>query len=217
MVSADIVIERARQQGRTVLTEIEAKEIVKSAGIPVTESELATSSEEASQIARKIGYPVVLKVVASAISHKSDVGGVRLDLSSDEQVETAFEELLATARKTAPQSDLWGVSVQRMALPGTEVILGMSTDPQFGPVLMFGVGGVMVEVLKDVSFRLVPLGRMDAYDMIREIKAFPLLEGHRGREAADLTTLEDLLLRLSELVERRPDILEIDLKYFIVI
>jgi acetate---CoA ligase (ADP-forming) subunit beta len=205
MASAKSIIEQAKQQARIVLTEIESKEIVKSAGIPVAEARLATSSDEAISIAQEIGYPVVLKVVSPSISHKSDVGGVRLNLTTDEQVASTFEELRATA------ADFLGASVQQMAPQGTEVILGVSTDPQFGPVLMFGLGGVMVEVLKDVSFRLVPLERLDAEDMIREIKGFPLLQGHRGGEAADLIALEDLILRLSDLAMSHPEISEIDL------
>jgi acyl-CoA synthetase (NDP forming) len=211
MTSTEEIIAQARRQGRNILTEIESKEIVQQAGIPVTEARLAPSVEDAVSLAGEIGYPVVLKVVSPAISHKSDVGGVRLNLVSEEQVSAAFNELRFAAEKAAPDSPFLGVSVQSMAAPGTEVILGLSTDPQFGPVLMFGLGGVAVEVLKDVAFRLVPLEPVDARDMIREIKAFPLLEGHRGQRPADLATLESLILRISDLVERHPEITEIDL------
>ena len=123
----------------------------------------------------------------------------------------AFKEITAAAKKAQPKARIEGVSVQKMARPGVEVIIGMSQDPQFGPVLMFGLGGVLVEVLKDVSFRLVPLEPRDARQMVREIKGFPLLEGYRGQEPADVEALERLLLRLSEFVEKHPEISELDL------
>jgi acyl-CoA synthetase (NDP forming) len=161
--------------------------------------------------ARQIGLPVVLKIVSPDISHKSDVGGVKLNLGSEEEVAAAFDEIVAAARRAQPEATVLGVSVQKMARPGVEVIMGMTKDPQFGPVLMFGLGGVFVEVLKDVSFRIVPLEPRDARQMIRDIQGFPVLEGFRGQEPADLAALEEMLMRLSAFVEKHPEIQELDL------
>jgi acyl-CoA synthetase (NDP forming) len=205
------VIDKARSQGRTVLTEVESKQLLEEAGIPTTKASLARTTAEATRAAAEVGYPVALKIVSPAVTHKSDVGGVRLGLHSDEDVQSAFEGIIAAVKQRQPQAPIVGVSVQPMARPGIEVIVGMSVDPQFGPVLMFGLGGILVEVLKDVSFRIVPIEPRDARQMIREIKGFPVLEGFRGQERADLGALERLLLQLSDLVEAHPEIEELDL------
>ena len=210
-MSTAAIIDRARTQGRKILTEVESKQLLEEAGIPTAHARLATSRDAAVQAARDIGFPVVLKVVSPQISHKSDVGGVRLDLKSPEEVAAAFDEITAAARRAAPDATIDGVSVQQMARPGIEVIVGVSTDPQFGPVIMFGLGGVLVEVLKDVSFRIIPIALRDARQMIHEIKGFPLLEGYRGQDPADLAALESLLLRVSEFVEQQPEVSELDL------
>lgn len=204
-------LNRALKEGRRHLTEVESKELLKEAGIPVIESRLARSKEEALSLAREMGFPVVLKVVSPNIVHKSDIGGVKLGLGGEEEVAKAYDEITASVRQNQPSASLQGVSVQRMARPGVEVIIGMNKDPQFGPVLMFGLGGVLVEVLKDVSFRIVPLTRRDASQMIREIKGFPILEGYRGQEPADIELLEDTILKLSDFVESHPQIKELDL------
>jgi acyl-CoA synthetase (NDP forming) len=205
------VIDRARNEGRTVLTEIESKEILADAGIPVAAARLATTPEEAVTAANEVGYPVVLKVVSPDITHKSDVGGVKLGLDSDEAVAAAFQEIAEAVKRERPDASMQGVAVQKMAEPGIEVIVGMSVDPQFGPVLMFGLGGILVEVLKDVAFRIVPLEPRDARQMVREIKGFPALQGIRGRDAADLDALEALLLKVSAFVEAHPEVRELDL------
>ena len=205
------IIDDARKQGRSLLTEVEAKQLLAEAGIPVTETRLAPTRDEAVQQAGELGYPVALKIVSPQITHKSDVGGVKLGLANAEEVAAAFDEIVAAAKAADPKATIEGVSVQRMAEPGVEVITGMTTDPQFGPVLMFGLGGVLVEVLKDVAFRVVPLTKRDAGQMIREIQGFPLLEGHRGRQPADLEALESLLLQLSSFIEAHPEIAELDL------
>lgn len=205
------VIDDARSEGRTVLTEVESKRLLEEAGITTVPTSLAANAEEATRAAVQAGFPVALKIVSRDVTHKSDVGGVKLDLRSTQEVEKAFQEIEAAIRQREPQARLDGVAVQPMARPGVEVIAGMSVDPQFGPVLMFGLGGVLVEVLKDVSFRIVPLELRDARQMIREIKGFPVLTGFRGQEPADLGALEQLLLRLSELVEAHPEIKELDL------
>ena len=205
------IVDRAKSEGRTILTEVESKQVLAEAGIPIADAQLAATREEAVAAARQIGLPVVLKIVSPDISHKSDVGGVKLNLGSEEEVATAFDEVVAAARRAEPEATVLGVSVQKMARPGVEVIMGMTMDPQFGPVLMFGLGGVFVEVLKDVSFRIVPLEPRDARQMIRDIQGFPVLEGFRGQEPADLAALEDMLMRLSAFVEEQPEIQELDL------
>ena len=204
-------IERAKKDGRTVLTEIESKQVLAAAGIPVVEAQLATTAEDAGKAAKKAGFPVVIKIVSPDITHKSDVGGVRAGLESKKAVIAAFGEMMDAVREVQPRARIDGVAVQHMAPAGTEVIIGMSKDPQFGPVLMFGLGGVLVEVLKDVAFRIVPLAPRDARQMVREIKGYPVLEGARGRDAVDIAALESLILKLSEFVEANPQIEEIDL------
>jgi len=205
------VLQTAIEEGRNQLTEIEAKDLVQKAGIPVVETMLARSREEAEKIARKLGFPVVLKVVSPEVVHKSDAGGVKLNLKNGKQVGLAYDEIMKSVKQKQESARILGVSVQRMAPPGVEVIVGMSKDPQFGPVLMFGLGGIFVEVLKDVSFRIVPLERRDASEMIREIKGFPVLQGIRGAEPVDLSVLEDILLKVSNLAEKAPEIKEMDL------
>jgi acyl-CoA synthetase (NDP forming) len=205
------IIDRVKSEGRTILTEVESKQILAEAGIPIADAQLAATREKAVAAARQIGLPVVLKIVSPDISHKSDVGGVKLNLGSEEEVAAAFDEIVAAARRAESEATVLGVSVQKMARPGVEVIMGMTMDPQFGPVLMFGLGGVFVEVLKDVAFRIVPLEPRDARQMIRDIKGFPVLEGFRGQEPADLAALEDMLMRLSAFVEEHPEIQELDL------
>ena len=205
------IISDALKNGRTVLTEVESKKLISEAGIPVIETRLAKTKAEAVSIAKKTGFPVALKVVSPDIIHKSDSGGVKLGLENAAQVGRAYSEILSAARQASRKARIDGVSVQKMAKPGVEVIMGMSKDEQFGPVLMFGLGGVFVEVLKDVAFRIVPLVRRDASQMIREIKGYPLLEGYRGQEPANITILEDMLLKLSDFIDKTPEIKELDL------
>ena len=205
------IINNVLNSGRTILTEVESKQLVAEAGIPVVETKLAQTKAEAISISKKMGFPVVLKIVSPDIIHKSDIGGVKLGLANATQVGKAYTAIMAAAKKANKKADIHGISVQKMARPGVEVIMGMSKDAQFGPVLMFGLGGVFVEVLKDVAFRIVPLNRRDASQMIREIKGYPLLEGYRGQEPANITALEDLLLKLSDFVDKNPKIKEMDL------
>ncbi|MBI2934231.1 MAG: acetate--CoA ligase family protein [Chloroflexi bacterium] len=208
---SDGIFQAAAREGRAVLTELEAKEVVKAAGITVSETRLARDKEGAVSLSRQMHYPVALKIVSPDVIHKSDIGGVKLGLRSSAQVRKSYDEIMAAVQSKAPRARIWGVSVQRMAAPGIEVIVGMSKDPQFGPVIMFGLGGILVEVLKDVSFRIVPLRRRDADEMIREIKAYPVLEGVRGREPGDVNFIAETLLKVSRLVEDRPEIKELDL------
>ena len=205
------ILRRARKQKRVVLTEIESKEFLKGAGINVVEAKLAASMKEAIILSKEMGFPVALKIASPDIVHKSDAGGVKVGLKNASQVEKAYREIMTAVKAKFPQALIDGVSVQKMARPGIEVIIGMSKDAQFGPVLMFGLGGILVEVLKDVSFRIVPLEKRDAKEMIREIKGYPLLEGYRGQEPANIPSLEDMLLKVSQFVEENPEIKELDI------
>jgi len=161
-MSVASIVDKAKADGRKILTEVESKDILEEAGIPTARARLATTADEALAAARETGFPVALKIVSPDITHKSDVGGVKLNLTTPDEVKTAFDEIVAAAKKAQSDARIDGVSVQKMARPGIEVIMGMSQDAQFGPVLMFGLGGIFVEVLKDVSFRLVPITPRDA-------------------------------------------------------
>lgn len=204
-------IRRAKKEKRTVLTEIESKEVLARAGIPVTQAAIAASAAEAGKIAKKMGFPVVLKIVSPDITHKSDVGGVLVGIDSKKAAEAGYAAILKAVKKKQPRARIEGIAVQKMAPEGTQVIVGMSKDPQFGPVMMFGLGGVLVEVLKDVSFRIVPLEKRDAKQMVREIKGYPVLEGARGKDPADVAAIEALILKLSAFAEANPQVEEIDL------
>ncbi|MBK6319665.1 MAG: acetate--CoA ligase family protein [Dehalococcoidia bacterium] len=210
-MSFESVLAQARAEGRTLLNEVEAKSLLKDAGVPVATTSLAATRAEAQAQAESAGYPVVLKVVSPDIAHKSDVGGVKLNLKDKDAVGAAFDEIVANSKKAVANARIAGVAVQHMAPQGTEVIVGMTTDAQFGPVMMFGLGGIMVEVLKDVSFRLVPLAEKDADQMINEIKGRPVLEGVRGQPAADLKALRTTILKVSEFVQKHPEVRELDL------
>jgi acyl-CoA synthetase (NDP forming) len=210
-MNSQSIIEKAKSASRTLLNEIESKVLLSEAGIPVVETKLARSKQEAIGMSKKLGFPVALKIVSPEITHKSDVGGVKLGLKTSKQVEAAYEEILSAVKQKYPHAVIEGVSVQGMARPGTEVIIGMTKDAQFGPVLMFGLGGILVEILKDVSFRIVPLEKEDAREMIRDIKGYPILEGFRGMEPVDVSILEEILLKISRFVDDHPEIKELDL------
>ncbi len=209
-MSGTQILKQAKQENRTQLTEIESKELLKEAGIAVIKSKLARTKKEAVSLSKRIGFPIVLKVVSTDIIHKSDSGGVKLGLTNVTQVGNAYSEIISIKQKF-PKTRVQGVSVQKMAPPGVEVIIGMSQDAQFGPVLMFGLGGILVEVLKDVALRLVPVTKKDAEEMIREIKGFPLLQGYRGQEAVDIPSLEQLIVQVSEFAKQHPQVKELDL------
>ena len=198
-------------KGQNLLTEVESKELLKKAGIPVIETKLARSKKEAISLSKEMGFPVVLKISSLDVVHKSDSGGVKLGLATATQVGKAYSEIISSVKQGYPQAVIEGVSVQSMAPPGVEVIVGMNKDPQFGPVLMFGLGGVLVEVLKDVSFRIVPVSKRDAKEMTREIKGYPILEGYRGQPPASISALEELIVKVSQFVEQNPQIKELEL------
>ena len=205
------IIEKAKKQGRTLLTEIESKQLLKEAGINIIETKLATSMKEAIALSKEIGFPVVLKISSPDVIHKSDTGGVKIGLKNATQVSNAYKEIMASVKQRQPAATIDGVSVQPMAKLGVEVIIGMSKDAQFGPVLMFGLGGIFVEILKDVSFRIVPLTRRDASQMIRDIKGYPVLEGYREQEPANIPLLEEMLLKVSYFADQNPEVKELDL------
>jgi acyl-CoA synthetase (NDP forming) len=205
------IFNKAIKEGRSILTEFESKEILKEAGIPVIETRLAKTEEEAVSLSQEIGFPVALKIASPDVIHKSDSGGVRLALNHMDEVKTAYNEIIESVSQQYPGVLIQGVSVQKMARPGTEVIVGTSKDPQFGPVIMFGLGGIFVEILKDVSFRIIPVDRRDALEMIKEIKGYPLLQGYRGKEPANISVLVEIILKLSSLIEKNPQIKELEL------
>ncbi|OGO01373.1 MAG: acetyl-CoA synthetase [Chloroflexi bacterium RBG_13_52_12] len=205
------IIKEIKTRGRTILTEIEAKQVVKGAGIKTVETRLASSQKQALEICNEIGFPVVLKIASPDITHKSDAGGVKTGLNNAAEMKQAYGEIMASVKEKFPKAKIEGVAVQSMARPGVEIIIGMFKDAQFGPVIMFGLGGIFVEVLKDVSFRLIPIEKRDAEEMIKEIKGYALLQGYRGQEPADIPSLVDVMLKISALVEKTPEIKEIDL------
>ena len=180
-------------------------------GVPVTKFRVAKTADEAVKFAEKIGYPVVLKIVSPDVIHKFDVGGVVLNLEGSEQVKEAFDHILENVRKRLSQAKILGVTVQEMVPSSTEVIIGTVKDPQFGPALMFGLGGIFVEVLKDVTFRIAPITRGEARKMITEIKAYPVQKGYRGIPPADIEALIQILIDTSRLVMDYPEIKELDL------
>ncbi|MCK6571012.1 acetate--CoA ligase family protein [Myxococcota bacterium] len=205
------VIAEVRAAGRTTLTLVEATRVVAAAGVPVAPWAAADGWEDAAHAADRLGYPVALKLSSAVVTHKSDVGGVRLGLRDADAVRGAAVAMLSSARALDPEATL---VVQRMVGGGTEVIFGASVDPKFGPLLMFGLGGIFVEILKDVSFRVAPLSEADAEDMLAEIKGAPILSGARGYPAVDRVILREVLQRLNHLLTSFPDIAELDLNPF---
>ena len=205
------IISQAQREGRKVLLETEAKAICMDYAIPVTTFKLAKNEDEAAKFAEQIGFPVVLKIVSPDIIHKSDAGGVIVNLNSAVEVRSACRKILENAKKYNSAAKIVGVLVQEMAPQSTEVIVGAIKDPQFGQTLMFGLGGIFVELLKDVTFRIAPVTREDVVEMITEVKAYPLLKGYRNTPPADLDAITDILLNTSKLVMDFPEINELDL------
>jgi acyl-CoA synthetase (NDP forming) len=205
-------------RGGEPLSEFGCKQILKRYGIPVTREGLATSADMAVELSRSLGYPVALKAQSGQILHKTEAGVIKLNLASDEEVRRAYKEVLANARSYAPQAHLEGVLVQEMVRDGVEVIVGVTKDPVFGPAIMFGLGGIFVEALRDVSFRIAPLTRADAEEMIDEIRGRRVLQGMRGKSPADRAALIDTILRVSQLVTDHSDqIDELDLNPLVVL
>ena len=220
LITANVeeIKKKLRKSKGEVLSEHESKELLAQYGIASTSEGLAGSSEEAVQIATQIGYPVVLKVDSPDISHKTDAGVIKLGVSSPTELRDAYKEIMANAKAHAPEARIRGVLVQEMVKDAREVIVGMSHDPQFGPVMMFGLGGIFVEVFKDVSLRVPPLTRSDAEDMIKEIKGHEILKSFRGKPEADVDGIIDVLLRVSRLaVDLGDTISEIDINPLMVL
>jgi acyl-CoA synthetase (NDP forming) len=193
------------------LTADEVRAVLGAFALPLAPGTIAHSPDEAAALAQVIGFPVVAKLSARAIPHKSDIGGVRVNLTSDDTVRRAFTDIMAAARTIATDDQIEGVLVQSMVNGGVETIIGVADDPSFGPVVAFGLGGIHVEVLGDVRFRIAPLTDADADALLHEIRGLPLLKGYRGHPAADLDALRDLLLRVSRLAMEVPEIGELDL------
>lgn len=210
------ILSQVCKEGRKSLLEPEAKTVCMEYGIPVTKFELARSEEEAIRFANAIGFPIVLKIVSQDILHKSDIGGVIVGLKSADDVRSGYKQILQNVKKHDPKARIAGMLVQEMAPPSTEIIVGAIKDPQFGPAIMFGLGGVFVEVLKDVTFRVAPITEDDACEMISEVKAYPLLKGYRNTPPADIEAIAKILLNTSRLVTDHMEIKELDLNPIIV-
>ncbi len=193
------------------MLEPEAKTICTEYGITVTKFNVAKTEKEAVEIPEKAGFPVVLKVVSPDIIHKSDAGGVVVNLKSGDEVKAAYNRILENAKKYKADAKIVGVLVEEMAAQSTEVIIGSVKDPTFGPTLMFGLGGIFVELLKDVTFRIAPITEQEAAEMIVEVRAFPLLNGYRNTPPADVKAIVNLLVNVSKLVTEHPEIKELDL------
>ncbi|MGM0367360.1 MAG: acetate--CoA ligase family protein, partial [Actinomycetota bacterium] len=200
-----------RKDGRYELGEMEARRVLEAYNIRIPKAELARDIEEAKQLAEDIKYPLVLKIVSPNILHKTDVGGIKIGISNEKELEEEFEQILWNVKKYMPDANIKGILLQEMIQSKKETIIGINKDPQFGPMVMFGLGGIYVEVLKDVSFRIAPISRNDAKEMINEIKTIKLLRGARGEKPSDIDSIADVLLRISQLVIDFPEILEMDI------
>jgi acetyltransferase len=211
------VLEGAKQDGRFAIGDAEAWDILTAYGLSIPRSVLAKTPQEAVEAAGKIGYPVVLKIASPDILHKTDVGGVKVGLETPDQVQDAFELMIYRTERFLPEAQIWGCQVQEMAPPGgLEVLVGMNRDPQFGPLVTFGLGGIYVEVLKDVTFRVAPFTRLEAQAMLEEIRSKVLLDGVRGKPPIDKEAIVDTLLRMGQLVQEFPEIAEFDINPLIV-
>jgi len=210
------ILARQARSGRKEMGEVEAKEILKAYDFYVPPGGLARTAEEAIMIAERVGYPVVMKIVSPDILHKSDVGGVKLNLGKAQEVQDAFDLMMLRISRAHPDAYLRGVYIEKMSKPGREVILGMHRDPQFGPMLMFGLGGIFVEVMKDVSFYLAPITKNEAIQMLQNTRSYALLKGARGQAAVDMDAIAGALQRISQLVTDFPQIEEMDINPFIV-
>jgi acetyltransferase len=205
------VFKRVREDKRVTLTWVEATEVVNAYGIPATIPQLANIAEEAVQSANRIGYPVVLKIESPNILHKTDIGGVRLNVNTAEEVRRIFFELVGRAHIYYPKATILGVNVSKMVPLGRELIIGMTHDITFGQLIMFGLGGIYVNFLKDVTFGLAPLSEREVVEMIEQTKAFTLLRGIRGDARSDIDSIIDVILRFSQLVTDFSEINEIDI------
>jgi len=204
------IIEKAKKEKRSLL-ETEAKELLKEYGISVPDFKLIENEEEISGLAKEINFPIAMKIVSPDIIHKTDAGGVKLNIKDEKEAKLAYQEIISKAKKYNKEAQIFGVITDSMILQGTEIIIGMMQDPHFGPVIMFGLGGIFVEVLKDISFRILPIEERDAQEMINEIKGYEILKGVRGEGPKDIKAIKNLLLKISQLALENPEISEIDL------
>jgi len=210
------IFDEVKKENRDRLYELEVHDVLQAYGFTQPKSLFARTSEEAVAAAKGIGYPVVMKIISPQIVHKSDMGGVKINLNTKKEVENAFFDITTRVRNILPAAHISGVMIQEMVPKGKEIIMGITKDPQFGHMIMFGLGGIYVEVLKDISFRIVPLSREDAHDMLRETKTFPLLRGVRGEAEADIEAIENSLLILSQMAVDFPQIIEADINPLLV-
>jgi len=210
------ILATAKRGKRNFLPEPEAHEILKAYGFPVLDFRLAKNEQECVQYAKGIGYPVALKIVSPDILHKVDVGGVKLNIDNEAELKGAYVDILQNVRSVKPEANIWGVFVQKMAGKGKETIIGMNRDPHFGPLLMFGLGGVYVEALKDVTFRIAPIRELSAQRMIKDIRGYKILEGYRGEGPSDMVAIAECLGRLSQLVTDFEEIAELDINPLLV-
>jgi 4-hydroxybutyryl-CoA synthetase (ADP-forming) len=211
------VLDNVRKEGRTHILEEEGYDILSAYGFNTPKSVLASTEDECVEATKKIGYPAVMKIVSSDIIHKSDAGGVKIGLRTDEEVRAAFKTIIDNARKYKPNATIKGILLQEMIGAGKETILGAKQDPIFGPLVMFGLGGIYVQVFKDVVFRMAPIGRREALNMIESIKSIQLLKGVRGERPSDLNAIANNLQRLSQLVTDFPEIEEFDINPLMVL
>ncbi len=210
------ILKRLKEEKRTRLTEIEAKMVLKEYGVMVPVSKVVRSIDEAVKAAEEIGYPVVLKIVSPDIIHKTDIGAVKINITGEKELRNAYIEMIMNVRKYAPTASVYGVSVQEMVPGGLEVIVGGIRDPQFGSLVMFGLGGIYVEVFKDVSFRVTPVTEREAEKMIGEIRGFNLIRGVRGRPSSDVNFIRETIMRVSQLLEDFDEIVELDINPLMV-
>jgi acetyltransferase len=205
-----------RESGRVELGEIEAREVIEAYGMRLPQSRLASSPDEAARIAAEIGFPVVMKISSPDILHKSDIGGVKVGVSDPASARDTYELIEYRARKYSPGARIWGVLVQEMVRKGREMLVGVTRDPQFGPLVAVGMGGIYVEVLKDIAFRLAPISELEAHEQLRSIRTYALLRGVRGEQPADIAAIEETVLRISQLVTDFPEIVEMDINPLVV-
>ena len=211
------LFQRVKAEDRVSIGDFESREVLKAYGMQIPASEIAATPDEAIEIATRIGFPVVLKIASPDILHKTDVGGVKVGLRNAEEVRDAFELMVYRAERYVPDATIWGCLVQQMVPSGgLEVLVGMNRDPQFGPLVTFGLGGIYVETLKDVTFRVAPFSRLEAEQMLKEIRAHALLDGVRGQPEYDKEAIVDVLLRIGQLVQEFPEIAELDINPLMV-
>ncbi len=210
------IIAKAKKRGEGFLSGVEVKGVLEAYGFGFPASELAKNEEEAAEIAKRIGFPVALKIESLDIVHKTDAGGVELDLEDEDEVREGFKKIISEVKDKALKAKVEGIMVHEMVQGGKETIIGMSLDPNFGPLIMFGLGGVYVEFLKDVTFRIAPITDSDASEMVKSVKSYPLLKGVRGEEPVDIESIEEYIQRLSRLVEDFQEIEEVDVNPLVV-